>query len=66
MNICYSNNDFSSFLATADNSVTSRARISHIVQEKMNRIAREGLLGKLAKVSLPTYELYLSGKSTRK
>jgi len=32
----------------------------------MNRLAREGLLGKLDKVSLPTCEHCLSGKPTRK
>jgi len=31
----------------------------------MNRLAREGLLGQLAKVSLPTCEHCLSDKSTR-
>jgi len=65
LDICYSNNDFNSFLTTVDNSVTWHARLGHISQDRMNRIAR-GLLGQLAKVSLPTCEHYLSSKSTRK
>ena len=66
MNICYSNNDSNSFLTIVDNSVTWDARLDHIGQERMNRSAREGLLGQLAKVSLPTCKHCLSGKSTRK
>ena len=49
-----------------DNYVTWHARLGHIGQERMNELAREGLLGQLAKVSLPNCEHCLSGKSTRK
>jgi hypothetical protein len=41
-------------------------RLRHIGQDKMIRLAREGLLGPLAKVNLPTCEHCLAGKSTRK
>ena len=40
LNICYSNNDSSSFLTTADNSVTWHARLDHISQERMNILVR--------------------------
>jgi len=55
-----------SFFTTLNTSVTWNAKLGYIGQEKMNRLAREGLLGQLAKISLPTCEHYLSGKSTRK
>ena len=42
------------------------ARLGHIGQDRMTRLAREGLLGPLAKVNLPTCEHCLAGKSTRK
>ena len=42
------------------------ARLGHIGQDRMTRLAREGLLGPLAKVNLPTYEHCLAEKSTRK
>ena len=32
----------------------------------MNKLARDGLLGQIAKINLPTYERCLPGKSTRK
>uniref|UniRef100_A0A2N9IEQ3 Reverse transcriptase Ty1/copia-type domain-containing protein n=1 Tax=Fagus sylvatica TaxID=28930 RepID=A0A2N9IEQ3_FAGSY len=41
-------------------------RLGHIGQDRMTRLAREGLLGPFAKVNLPTYEHCLAGKSTRK
>ena len=66
LDICYSNNDSNFFLTTANNSVTWHARLGHIGQERMNKLVREGLLGQLAKISLPTCEHYLSGKSSRK
>ena len=49
-----------------DNSVTWHARLGHIGQEKTNRLARKNLLSQLAKVSLPTCEHCLLGRSTRK
>ena len=39
-------------------------RLGHIGQDKMTRLTREGLLGPLTKVNLPTYEHCLAGKST--
>uniref|UniRef100_A0A2N9GDW0 Reverse transcriptase Ty1/copia-type domain-containing protein n=1 Tax=Fagus sylvatica TaxID=28930 RepID=A0A2N9GDW0_FAGSY len=42
------------------------ARLGHIGQDRMTRLAREGLLGPLAKVNLPTCKHCLAGKSTRK
>jgi hypothetical protein len=41
-------------------------RLGHIGQDRMTRLGREGLLGALAKVNLPTCEHSLAGKSTRK
>lgn len=42
------------------------ARLGHIGQDRMNTLAREGLLGQLARVYLSTCEHYLAGKMTRK
>ncbi|KAL0461127.1 UNVERIFIED_CONTAM: hypothetical protein Slati_0000300 [Sesamum latifolium] len=42
------------------------ARLGHIGQERMTRLAREGLLGSLAKVNLPTCEPCMAGKACRK
>jgi hypothetical protein len=42
------------------------ARLGHIGQDRMTRLAREGLLGPLANVNLPTCEHCLARKSTRK
>ena len=66
LDICYSNNDSNFFLTTVNHSVTWHARLGHIGQERMNKLVRECLLGQLTKISLPTCEHYLSGKSTRK
>ncbi|KAL0309050.1 UNVERIFIED_CONTAM: Retrovirus-related Pol polyprotein from transposon TNT 1-94 [Sesamum radiatum] len=41
-------------------------RLGHIGQERMTRLAREGLLGSLAKVNLPTCEPCMAGKARRK
>ncbi|OMO92476.1 hypothetical protein CCACVL1_06836 [Corchorus capsularis] len=49
-----------------NDSVEWHARLGHIGQDRMNRLVREGLLGPLAKVSLPTCEHCLAGKATRK
>ena len=38
------------------------ARLGHIGQERMTRLAREGLMGDLAKVTLSTYDHCLVGK----
>uniref|UniRef100_A0A2N9GHN6 Uncharacterized protein n=1 Tax=Fagus sylvatica TaxID=28930 RepID=A0A2N9GHN6_FAGSY len=45
---------------------TYKLQLGHIGQDRMTRLAREGLLGPLAKVNLPTCEHCLAGKSTRK
>lgn len=42
------------------------ARLEHIGHDRMNKLAREGLLGPLAKVDLPTCEYCLVEKSSRK
>ncbi|GAV60933.1 gag_pre-integrs domain-containing protein, partial [Cephalotus follicularis] len=47
-------------------SVTWHARLGHIGQDRMTRLAREGLLGPLAKVNLPICEPCLAGKACRK
>ena len=70
MDIEYYNNDSSVFLTSADNafenSIIWHARIGHIGQERMTRLAREGLMSNHAKVTLSTYEHCLIGKSKRK
>ena len=63
-------NELFSLIATNDNacnnSVKWNARLGHIGQNRMNRLARENLLGPFAKVSLPTCEHCLTRKATRK
>ena len=68
LNIDYYNNDGSVFLLTSSDDVSNssvvwHARLGHIGQERMGRLAREGLIGNLAKVTLPTCEHCLVGKS---
>ena len=69
LDIEYYNNDSSKFFffftssyITYDNSIIWHARIGHIGQERMTRLAREGLMGSLAKVTLSTCEHCLVGK----
>ena len=50
----------------SDNSIIWHARLGHIGQERMTKLAREGLMGNLAKVTLSTCEHCLVGKSKRK
>jgi hypothetical protein len=62
---CY-NNDGSVFLLTSSDDVSNssvvwHARLGHIGQERMARLTREGLIGNLAKVTLPTCEHCLVG-----
>ena len=70
MDIEYYNNDSSVFLTSfdnvSDNSFIWHARLSHIGQERMTRLAREGLMGNLTKVTLSTCEHCLVGKLKRK
>ena len=46
--------------------VVWHAKLGHIGQDRMNRLARDGLLGQIAKINLPTCEHCLTGKSIRK
>jgi transposase InsO family protein len=47
-------------------SSTRHAQLGHIGKDRMTRLAREGLLGPLAKVDLPICEPCLAGKACRK
>ena len=65
-------NDSSSIYVVGNSSSVSNtesilwhARLGHIGQDRLNRLARAGLLGSLAKVELPTCEHCLAGKATR-
>ena len=49
-----------------DETITWHARLGHIGQERMNRLAKENLLGQLSKVDMSTCEYCLAGKTTRK
>ncbi|XP_020112140.1 uncharacterized protein LOC109726761 [Ananas comosus] len=63
------NNNNSALLVSSDivsDSIKWHARLGHIGQEKMARLARECLLGSLAKLSLPPCESCLAGKACRK
>ena len=70
LDIEYYNNDSSIFLTSSDNASDNssiwHARLGHIGQERMTRLAREGLMSNLTKVTLSTYEHCLVGKSKRK
>ena len=46
--------------------ITWHARLGHTRQERMHRLAREGMLGPLTKVELPICENCLAGKTTKK
>ena len=60
LDIEYYNNDSSVFLTSSDNasdnSIIWHARLGHIGQKRMTRLARKGLMGNLAKVTLSTCE----------
>jgi len=65
----YSNNTSSFFVSSVDSnsdSVVWHARLGHIGQDRMARLAKEGLLGSLTKVRLPRCEPCLAGKATKK
>ena len=66
LDIEYYNYDSSVFLTSSDNasdnSIIWHARLGRIGQERMTRLAREGLMGNLTKVTLSTCEHCLMGK----
>jgi hypothetical protein len=69
LDLDYSSYDKSFSLLISSNNVDSikwHARLSHIGQERMTRLARESLLGNLAKVSMSICEHCPKGKSIRK
>ena len=51
---------------TCDNVVIWHAKFGHIGQERMNRLARENLLGQFTKMDMSTCEYYLVGKTIKK
>ena len=56
-----------SFSSSSDNDVNVwHSRLGHIGQQRMNRLAKEGLLGPLKKVNLPTCPNCLEEKMKRK
>ena len=56
-----------SYSSSSDNDVNVwHSRLRHIGQQRMNRLAKEGLLGSLKKFNLPTCPNYLEGKMARK
>ena len=65
----YNNKTSSVFVSSVDStsdSVVWHARLGHIGQDRMTRLAREGLLGSLTQVKLPICEPCLVGKATKK
>ena len=48
---------------TCDNVIIWHARLGHIGQERMNRLARENILGQFTKMDMSTCEYYLVGKT---
>ena len=67
---CYDNNKTSSaFVSYNDSfsdSVKWHARLGYIGQDKMNRLAKEGLLDRLTKAKLSRCKSCLAGKATAK
>ena len=49
-----------------DNVIIWHAKLEHIGQERMNRLARENLVGQFTKIDMPTCEYCLASKTTRK
>ena len=68
MNGYYDDNGCFSIIASSDNANvnTWHARLGHIGQDRMNRLAKEGFLGSLNKTDLPVCKNCLVGKTTRK
>ena len=48
------------------NSIVWHTRLDRIGQDRMNRLARDDLLGQITKIYLPTCEYCLAKNSTRK
>ena len=64
-----SNIHFSLITSYADENVDVNVwhmRLGHIGQQRMDRLAKEGMLGQIERVSLPTCENCLKGKMARK
>ena len=65
----YDNSCFSYVTSSNNNEIdviTWHARLGHIGQETMYRLARKGMLGPFTKIELPICENCLVGKTTRK
>ena len=62
------NNNTSVFInfSRDDDVMKWHSQLNHIGQDRMNRLAKEGLLGQIEKVDLPNFEHCLKGKMTRK
>ena len=61
------NNAYSLITSSHENDVMIwHARLNHIGQDRMSRLAKEGLLGNIDKVELPNCEHCLKGKMARK
>lgn len=57
---------YASYVDDYSECVLWHTRLGHIGQDRMNRLAKEGLLNQLTKVKLPKCEPCLAGKATRK
>ena len=55
-----------SYLDSNSESVKWHARLGHVGQDRMGRLAKEGLLDRLTRVKLPRCEPCLAGKATIK
>jgi GAG-pre-integrase domain len=69
VNIMISYNTHFSLITYANDNIDVNIwhmRLDHIGQQKMDRLAKEGLLGHLERVSLPTCENCLKEKMERK
>ena len=67
--LSYDNSCFSYVTSSNNNeidAITWHAKLGHIGQETMYRLARKGMLGPFTKIELPICEKCLAGKTTRK
>ena len=55
-----------SYFDSNSESVKWHARLGHVGQDRINRLAKEGLLDQLTRVKLPRCESCLAGKATMK